>query len=171
MHRRGHGRVSPVGCCILGTPLESHGKRHDARRHRSIGGSRRLMWEMTDLHSQPLSQAPYVFGSQVFLLRCQVQQPGGGGKGLPLIGEWSTTAGLPGTWGAAAGKSKTAGPRGVKREAATPTGWGGSDYVATGWWGEDESDRAGRCDPRRGESKTTGPDRGSVWLTCGSAWG
>ena len=93
-------------------------------------------------------------------------------KGLPLTGEWSTTAGLPGTWGAAAGKSKAAEPRGVKWGGGDPhrVGWV-EDYVATGWRGEDESDRAGRCDPRRGESKTTGPDRGSVWFTFGSAWG
>ena len=68
-----------------------------------------------DLHAQPLSQASNSFGSQVFLLRCQVQLPSEGKTGLPLTGGWSTTAGLPGTWERQPptwGGSQTTGPRG-----------------------------------------------------------
>ena len=55
-----------------------------------------------DLHAQPLSQASNSFGSQVFLLRCQVQLPSEGKKGLPLTWGVVDDSGVAGHVGAAA---------------------------------------------------------------------
>ena len=74
-------------------------------------------------------------------------------------------SGAAGHVGSGCGEVEDSGATGGEEGGGDPhrVGWV-EDYVATGWWGEDESDRAGRCDPRRGESKTTGPDR----VPCGS---